>query len=666
MKKQWILCCCILAVSQLAGQVGIGNTSPNATLDISASSTTMPNNNEGLLIPRIDEFPSTNPTALQDGMLVFVTGSGTPSEGFYYWDQGTTAWLAINGAKNTLDEAYDEGGAGVGKNITADNGSLRIDGTDGLLITGTFANGATINSEVTGAGTRMFFNPRTGGFRAGTVDGNQWDGSSIGNYSTAMGFSTTASGVASAAFGDDTVASNFASVAMGTNSVASGNSATSIGSFNTASGTASVAIGANNEASGNTSVALGNGTVASGYRATAMGGNTAATGYFSTSIGFTSTAQAYASFVIGRYNHLAGTTDSWLDDEPIFVIGNGTNTSNRSNGFTVLKNGKTGIGLNTPQSPLHVGISTTFDLSYDNIGQDGLFLVGSRIGGGLNTVGSSIGFGAPRRSSFRRAAIAAVQTSVDIDHIGLVFYTHAAGTNLSDMQESMRLTHNGFLGINNVDPDATLDVVGSMQFVDGNEATGYVLASDALGNANWTDPSTLTTGSDNQNIENLSFNSSTNELTVGIENGTSQTVDLSALAPVSKSVVQADLSGNQAIAASTITKITFDQTITDRNTEFDIVNSRFVPTNDGFYHITANVYVTGTGTFTIVISKNGAPPANGIAQASSNLSESNTISISTVEELLTTDYIELYIFGSSAGTVSQSSNLTQFNLFQID
>ena len=625
MKKQWILCCCILAVSELVGQVGIGNISPNATLDISATSTTTPNNNEGLLIPRIDEFPSTNPTALQDGMLVFVTGNGSPSEGFYYWDQGTTTWIPMKEAKNTLDEAYDEGGAGTGKNIIADNGSVRINGTDGFLVTGNFGSGITVNSEVTGAGTRMFFNPRTGSFRAGTTDGNQWDSSGIGNYSVAMGNSTTASGVAAVALGDDTVASNFGAVAMGTNSIASGNIATSIGSFNTASGTASVAIGANNDASGNTSVALGNGTIASGYRATSIGSNTSATGDFSTSLGFTSTAQAYASLVMGRYNHLAGTTDSWVDDEPIFVIGNGTNTSNRSNAFTVLKNGKTGVGQNHPLSPLHIGIETTFDLSYDNTGQDGLFLKGREDFSGVNTIGSSIGFGAPRRNSFRRAAIASVQTSSDADHVGLAFFIHSNPANLTDMVEAMRITHSG-IGINTTIPDATLDVVGTIQFVDGNEALGYVLTSDASGNASWQAPS----------------------------------------AGITKSVVQADLSGNQAIAASTITKITFDQTVTDRNSEFDIINNRFIATNDGFYHITANVYVTGTGPFTIVISKNGAPPTNGIAQVSSNLSESNTISIDTVEELAANDYLELYIFGINTATVNQSSDLTQFNIFQID
>ena len=84
-------------------QIGIGNTDPKSSLDISATSTATPSNTDGLLIPRIDNFPTPDPGADQDGMLVFVTGNGTPSEGFYYWDNGTTSWILVNGASNDAD-----------------------------------------------------------------------------------------------------------------------------------------------------------------------------------------------------------------------------------------------------------------------------------------------------------------------------------------------------------------------------------------------------------------------------------------------------------------------------------------------------------------------------------------------------------------------------------
>jgi len=82
----------------LCAQVGINTTSPNAALDIQATNAAAPSATDGILIPKIDEFPATNPTAAQDGMMVFVTGNGSVSKGFYYWDQTTTNWQTISGA----------------------------------------------------------------------------------------------------------------------------------------------------------------------------------------------------------------------------------------------------------------------------------------------------------------------------------------------------------------------------------------------------------------------------------------------------------------------------------------------------------------------------------------------------------------------------------------
>ena len=60
------------------GQIGINTTNPKAALDIKASNPSTPNNQDGILIPRVAVFPSTNPTADQNGMLLFLTNvSGT-------------------------------------------------------------------------------------------------------------------------------------------------------------------------------------------------------------------------------------------------------------------------------------------------------------------------------------------------------------------------------------------------------------------------------------------------------------------------------------------------------------------------------------------------------------------------------------------------------------
>jgi hypothetical protein len=116
-----------------------------------------------------------------------------------------------------------------------------------------------------------------------------------------------------------------------------------IGSSNRATATSAYAIGNSNLASGNYSFALGTSTTSSGSYTTAIGYNNLASGYYAVALGRNTTAQAYNSTVIGRYNVIEGTTNSWVSDEPLFVIGNGSSTSVRSNAFSVRKDGFTEI-----------------------------------------------------------------------------------------------------------------------------------------------------------------------------------------------------------------------------------------------------------------------------------------------------------------------------------
>lgn len=43
-------------------QVGIGTTTPNAQLEIQSSNQATPANTDGILIPKMDEFPLVNPS----------------------------------------------------------------------------------------------------------------------------------------------------------------------------------------------------------------------------------------------------------------------------------------------------------------------------------------------------------------------------------------------------------------------------------------------------------------------------------------------------------------------------------------------------------------------------------------------------------------------------
>ena len=134
---------------------------------------------------------------------------------------------------NTLDKAYDQGGAGAGKNITADAGAVRVDGTDGFLVTGTAGSGQSMDTEISGAGTRMFFYPHKAALRSGYVDGNAWDDSNVGFYSVGLGYNVTASSYSTTALGYNTVASGKNATALGYFTKAPSFLETATGSYNT-------------------------------------------------------------------------------------------------------------------------------------------------------------------------------------------------------------------------------------------------------------------------------------------------------------------------------------------------------------------------------------------------------------------------------------------------
>lgn len=378
MKKSYFLLLFFLGIKSIFAQVGINTTTPNAQLEIKSSDQTAPSNTDGILIPKVDVFPAINPTAVQQGMMVYLTTtSGTDLPGFYYWDNsGTPSWKAITGPNiGTLDQAYDFGGAGNGKTITADAGAVTIDGTDGLVSSGVYTSGAIAPS---GPGTRMVWNPRKAAFRAGDVDGTQWDDENIGIRSVAFGLRTIASGNSSSSFGQLSVASGAVATAFG-RSTASGLFSTSFGQLSIASGDVATAFGRSassglfstsfgylSTASGDLSTASGEITTASGLLSNASGYSTTASGVLSNSFGYGNFAKSYAEtvFGVGATDYTPTVNGDIQVNAPdrLFVIGNAIDTndndiidsSERSDALVILKNGNAGFGSSTPQDRLHV------------------------------------------------------------------------------------------------------------------------------------------------------------------------------------------------------------------------------------------------------------------------------------------------------------------------
>ena len=169
----------------------------------------------------------------------------------------------------------------------------------------------------------------------------------IGSYSISMGFDTTASGHSSTSMGIFTSASGYSSIAMGANTTASYFYSTAMGYNTTASGISSTSMGYESIASADYSTATGRATTASGANSTSMGHSTTASGSNSTAMGRETTASDYASLVIGQFNSSgssATSATSFNTSNTAFVIGNGTDSSNKSDAFKVMFNGDTTVG----------------------------------------------------------------------------------------------------------------------------------------------------------------------------------------------------------------------------------------------------------------------------------------------------------------------------------
>ena len=231
---------------------------------------------------------------------------------------------------------------------------LSLDNDGGIMAKGTFGSGTTLTTS--GAGTLMFWYPKKAAFRVGWTGGTEWADANIGNYSTAMGSGTKASGSSSTALGAGTIAEGQYSTAMGYTTTAGGETSTAMGGYTTASGLFSTAMGNTTIASGNYTTAMGINTTASGAASTAMGYTTIASGNNTTAMGnFASTNGNAGSFVYGDNSTGAVMNSTAANQFKVRAAGGYVFHSDAglSDGNTlVFNNGKLGIGHNAPNAPL--------------------------------------------------------------------------------------------------------------------------------------------------------------------------------------------------------------------------------------------------------------------------------------------------------------------------
>jgi hypothetical protein len=284
----------------------------------------------------------------------------------------------------------------LGINTTTPQAMLHVKDSS-VLFTITGVPGAPGNPPVSGAGPRMMWYAPKASFRTGDPGGAAWDRDSVGLYSFATGFNAKAKGIYSLAAGEavealggrsvamgrdsraigdysvamgfDAVAETGYSVAIGRQVTASETGATALGYgtqarglgsfsacyFNTAEGFYSTALGFSTHTIGQMSTTLGYDTEAEGIVSIASGYRSKSSGSYSIAGGFQSDSRSYASVALGRYNeNTIGSMTTWIDTDPVLVIGDGVDDDTRSNSFSILKNGKTAINSDYPKAGLHI------------------------------------------------------------------------------------------------------------------------------------------------------------------------------------------------------------------------------------------------------------------------------------------------------------------------
>ncbi len=246
------------------GYVGIGTDNPTERLDINAN------------MRLRGAFYDGNNNAGTAGQVLFSTGSTVE------WRDSTEIGYWVRNSQ-TL--------------------TLRYPG-DAIIAEGTLGSGDDLATS--GAGTKMFWYPKKGAFRAGTTHRDYWDDRKIGENSVAFGYDTVASGARGFAYGYGTSAPGTNTLAGGQYSHAHGINSSAIGYRSRSMGGVSTARGRYSQSFGDASVAMGDTVTVYGDKAVGFGDHVTVNGDYSAGFGEYNNIDGADSVAFGASNAVSG------------------------------------------------------------------------------------------------------------------------------------------------------------------------------------------------------------------------------------------------------------------------------------------------------------------------------------------------------------------------